>query len=251
MPRPALLASATSGYKQSHLAHHDDANLADPRLDPEILLPAARELGAGDGHPADAVRVQPHAGRPDADRAGHQHHPFLVDPNVATSRLGNRETLRARVWLALLPAGITLWFVVRVAGMPLSAVLLSDGLSGDARWRWCASYCERQAAEAVVAPDHHRRGLAVLVAAVPQQQPARGPPCEACPGVVQGPRLLPERARAADRPEQRLPDEGLWRDLRAVFPETQGTNSLPRHELAPEVIGPLRVSRVASAPPMG
>ena len=87
-------------YKQTHLAHHNDANLTDPRLDPEsyYLLPEtwAQVQGIRRALSSSTTRC---AGR------------MLIGPAISIVRSGpsefrdiasgNRETLRAWAWFAL------------------------------------------------------------------------------------------------------------------------------------------------------
>jgi fatty acid desaturase len=135
-------------YKQTHLAHHNDANLTDPRLDPEsyYLLPEAWAQVTG------IRRLLYQVNHTLAGR-------MLIGPAISVIRFwssefrdimnGNRETLRAWAWFAL-SAGVTLWFVVWAAGMPFWQYYLLIAYPGISL-ALVRSYCEHQAAEAV---DH-------------------------------------------------------------------------------------------------
>lgn len=133
-------------YKQTHLAHHNDANLTDPRLDPEsyYLLPETWAQVRG------IRRMLFEFNHTLAGR-------MLIGPAISIIRFwpsefrdianGNRETLRAWAWFAL-SAGITLWFVVWVAGMPFWQYYILIAYPGISL-ALVRSYCEHQAAETV------------------------------------------------------------------------------------------------------
>ena len=130
-----------------------------------------------------------------------------------------------RAWAWFVPAcAITLWYVVHVCGMPFWQYYLLIAYPGISL-ALVRSYCEHQAAEDV----EHRT---IIVEASPfwsllflnnnlhvahHTVPALA--WYKIPAFYRA-----ERDRA-DRPEQRLHDEGLWRDLRPLLPEGQGARS--------------------------
>ena len=135
-------------YRETHLAHHNDANLTDPRLDPESYyqLPEHWAQVAGIRRVLFEIN-QTLAGR------------MLIGPAVSIVQFwgaefrdiarGNRETLKAWAWFGLSVA-ITLWLVAGVAGMPFWQYYLLIAYPGISL-ALVRSYCEHQAAEAV---DH-------------------------------------------------------------------------------------------------
>lgn len=133
-------------YRQTHLLHHNDSNLTDPRLDPEsyYLLPEAWAETTG------IRRVLFEINHTLAGR-------MAIGPAISILRFwssefrgmanGNLETARAWAWFAL-SAAITIWFVVWVAGMPLWQYYFLIAYPGISL-ALVRSYCEHQAAEAV------------------------------------------------------------------------------------------------------
>ena len=133
-------------YRQTHLLHHNDSNLTDPRLDPEsyYLLPEAWAETTG------IRRVLFEINHTLAGR-------MAIGPAISILRFwssefrgmanGNLETAWAWAWFAL-SAAITIWFVVWVAGMPLWQYYFLIAYPGISL-ALVRSYCEHQAAEAV------------------------------------------------------------------------------------------------------
>lgn len=133
-------------YRQTHLSHHNDANLTDPRLDPEsyYLLPEAWAGMTG------LRRILFEINHTLAGR-------MAIGPAISIIRFwssefrdiakGNRETARAWAWFAA-AAGVTIWLVVGVAGMPFWQYYLLIAYPGISL-ALVRSYCEHQAAENV------------------------------------------------------------------------------------------------------
>ena len=156
-------------YRDTHLRHHNDADLTDPRLDPESYYML----------PDDWARL------PGLKRSLYQFNQtlggrMLIGPAVSIVRFwtsefrdiahGNRETLRAWTVFAL-SCAITIWFVTVIAGMPLWQYHPADCLSRHLPV--AGALLLRTSGRGTPGPSHHhRRGLALLVAALPQQQPA-------------------------------------------------------------------------------
>ncbi len=146
-PSPALWLPYLR-YKQTHLTHHNDVNLTDPRLDPEsyYLLPEAWAAMPGLRRFLFAVN-QTLAGR------------MLIGPAVSIFRFwpaevrdilnGNRQTAKAWAWFAA-SCGLTLWYVLWVCGMPFWQYYLLIAYPAVSL-ALVRSYCEHQAAAAV---DH-------------------------------------------------------------------------------------------------
>jgi fatty acid desaturase len=135
-------------YKQTHLSHHNDANLTDPRLDPEsyYLLPDTWAAMPG---------VRRFLFQVNHTLAGR----MLIGPAVSIARFwsaeigdilnGNRATAKAWAWFV--PAvAITVWYVVWVCGMPFWQYYVLVAYPGISL-ALVRSYCEHQAAEHV---DH-------------------------------------------------------------------------------------------------
>jgi fatty acid desaturase len=131
-------------YRDTHLRHHNDADLTDPRLDPESYYML----------PEDWARL------PGLKRSLYQFNQtlggrMLIGPAVSIIRFwtsefrdiahGNRETLRAWIIFALSSA-ITIWFVTVLAGMPLWQYILLIAYPGISL-SLVRSYCEHRAAE--------------------------------------------------------------------------------------------------------
>ncbi len=144
-PAPALWLPYLR-YKQTHLAHHNDANLTDPEHDPEsyYLLPE---------HWARVQGIRRALYRFNHTLAGR----MLIGPAISILRFwssefrdiaqGNRRTLHA--WLWFVPAvAIVVWFVTGVAGMPFWQYYLLIAYPGISL-ALVRSYCEHQAAEDV------------------------------------------------------------------------------------------------------
>ncbi len=135
-------------YRQTHLTHHNDSHLTDPRLDPEsyYMLPEHWALVTGIRH---------WLYRSNHTLAGR----MLIGPAVGVMRFwssefrdimkGNREILVAWLWFGL-SAGLTIWFVTGIAGMPFWQYILLVAYPGISL-ALVRSYCEHQAAEQV---DH-------------------------------------------------------------------------------------------------
>lgn len=144
-------------YRQTHLMHHNDSNLTDPRLDPEsyYMLPEQWSQVTGMRHWLYSFN-HTLAGR------------MLIGPAVGIARFwwsefleiknGNREILTAWLWFGL-AAGLTIWFVTAVAGMPLWQYVLLIAYPGISL-ALVRSYCEHQAVENV---DHRT----IIVEAAP------------------------------------------------------------------------------------
>lgn len=135
-------------YRETHLAHHNDANLTDPRLDPESYYQLPEHWAQVTGIRRVLFEInQTLAGR------------MLIGPAVSIVQFwgaefrdiarGNRETLTAWAWFGLSVA-ITLWLVAGVAGMPFWQYYLLIAYPGISL-ALVRSYCEHQAAEKV---DH-------------------------------------------------------------------------------------------------
>jgi fatty acid desaturase len=133
-------------YKQTHLQHHNDDHLTDPRLDPEsyYLLPE---------HWAEVHGLRRMLFQFNHTLMGR----MLIGPAVSIVRFwssefrdiaqGNRRTLMAWAWFV--PAGaITIWFAAGVAGMPFWQYYLLIAYPGISL-ALVRSYCEHQAAESV------------------------------------------------------------------------------------------------------
>lgn len=140
-------------YKQTHLAHHNDSNLTDPRLDPEsyYLLPEAWAAMPGIRRLLFEIN-HTLAGR------------MLIGPAISIVQFwssewrsiaaGNRENTVAWAWFV--PAcGLTLWYVVWVCGMPFWLYYLLIAYPGISL-ALVRSYCEHQAA-----PDVNHRTIIV------------------------------------------------------------------------------------------
>ena len=133
-------------YRQTHLTHHNDANLTDPRLDPEsyYLLP---------DHWAQMTGLRHRLYEFNNTLAGR----MLIGPAVSIIRFwlsefrdianGNRESLTAWLWFAA-SAAITLWFVIGAAGMPLWQYILLVAYPGISL-ALVRSYCEHRATEQI------------------------------------------------------------------------------------------------------
>jgi fatty acid desaturase len=135
-------------YRDTHLAHHNDANLTDPRLDPESYYQLPEHWAQVKGIRRVLFEInQTLAGR------------MLIGPAVSIVQFwgaefrdiarGNRDTLKAWAWFGL-AAVLTLWLVVGVAGMPFWQYYLLIAYPGISL-ALVRSYCEHQAAEQV---DH-------------------------------------------------------------------------------------------------
>ena len=135
-------------YRQTHLTHHNDMHLTDPQLDPEsyYMLPEHWALVTGFRHWLYGFN-HTLAGR------------MLIGPAVGIIRFwssefrdiwnGNRKTLAAWLWFAF-SAGLTIWFVTGIAGMPFWQYILLIAYPGISL-ALVRSFCEHQAAEQV---DH-------------------------------------------------------------------------------------------------
>ena len=133
-------------YKQTHLTHHNDANLTDPRLDPEsyYMLPE---------HWAEVRGIRRGLYRFNNTLMGR----MLIGPAVSIIRFwsaefhdiaqGNRRTLKAWAWFVP-AAGLAVWYAVAVCGMPFWQYYLLIAYPGISL-ALVRSYCEHQAAEQV------------------------------------------------------------------------------------------------------
>ncbi len=133
-------------YRQTHLTHHNDANLTDPRLDPEsyYMLPE---------HWAEVTGFRHSLYEFNNTLAGR----MLIGPAVSIIRFwfsefrdiasGNRETLVAWLWFVA-SSVITIWFVIGVAGMPLWQYILLVAYPGISM-ALVRSFCEHQATEQI------------------------------------------------------------------------------------------------------
>lgn len=133
-------------YKETHLQHHNDANLTDPRLDPEsyYLLPEAWAALPG------FKRLLYSANNTLAGR-------MLMGPAISIIRFwssefgeiarGNRRVARAWAGFAAASA-VVIWYVVWVCAMPLWQYLLFVAYPGISL-SLVRSFCEHQAVERV------------------------------------------------------------------------------------------------------
>ncbi|MBI2720464.1 MAG: fatty acid desaturase [Rhizobiales bacterium] len=135
-------------YRDSHLKHHNDADLTDPRRDPEsyYMLP---EDWAGLGGVRQALYRLNHtlAGR------------MIMGPAISIVRMwstdfaaiGKGDGEIAGAWVYHVAAcGLTIWLVAFVAGMPLWQYMLLISYPGISL-ALVRSYCEHRAADA---PEH-------------------------------------------------------------------------------------------------
>jgi fatty acid desaturase len=130
-------------YRQLHLIHHNDANLTDPRLDPESYYMLPDEWNRLPGPRQWLYRVNNTlAGR------------MLLGPAISIMQIwpadfraiarGDRETTRAWV-LHGISVALVLWLVAGVAGMPIWQYLLLVVYPGISL-SLVRSFCEHQAA---------------------------------------------------------------------------------------------------------
>jgi fatty acid desaturase len=135
-------------YRRSHLIHHNDAHLTDPRLDPEsyYLLPEVWAQTTGLKRALHEIN-NTLAGR------------MLIGPAISIVRIwvsewsaiaqGDIEKLKH--WLLFgLSAAVVLWYVIGVAGMPFWQYYLLIAYPGISL-ALVRSYCEHQATEQI---DH-------------------------------------------------------------------------------------------------
>jgi fatty acid desaturase len=133
-------------YRKSHLIHHNDHNLTDPRHDPESYYLLPEEWARVRGVKRALYEInQTLAGR------------MLVGPAISIVRVwasewkaiaaGDTEKLKGWVWFGIACA-ITLWLVAGVAGMPVWQYYLLIAYPGVSL-ALVRSYCEHQAAEKV------------------------------------------------------------------------------------------------------
>lgn len=140
-------------YKKTHLAHHNDQNLTDPRLDPESYYMLPEHWAALPGIKQSLYRFN-HTlfGR------------MLIGPGVSVIQFwssefrkilnGDRDVAKDWAWFAL-SAAISIWFIAGVAGMPLWQYLLFVAYPGVSL-ALVRSYCEHRAAE-----NHEHRTIIV------------------------------------------------------------------------------------------
>lgn len=148
-----------------------------------------------------------------------------IGPAVSVIRFWSAEFVdilkgdvdKAKDWAVFaVSAAVSLFYIVGIAGMPFWQYLLLIAYPGVSL-ALVRSFSNTRAAGEFRAPHHHRRGFAVLVAAVPVQQSACGASHQAGAHLVQNPRLLPGREGELHGTERRLCDAGLRRNLRALF----------------------------------
>jgi len=135
-------------YRDLHLVHHNDANLTDPRLDPESYYMLPESWAALPGLKRNLYTLnQTLAGR------------MVMGPAVSILRFWSAEFLAilkgdvgiAKAWLHFAVAvALTLWLVVGMAAMPLWKYLSLIAYPGISL-ALVRSFCEHQAAERV---DH-------------------------------------------------------------------------------------------------
>ena len=133
-------------YRQTHLQHHNDQHLTDPRRDPEsyYLLPEDW---------ADVQGIRRALYEFNNTLAGR----MLIGPAVSIIRFwsseardmlaGNTRTIRAWAWFVP-SCAITLWYVVHVCGMPFWQYYLLVAYPGISL-ALVRSFCEHQAAKSV------------------------------------------------------------------------------------------------------
>lgn len=135
-------------YRETHLTHHNDANLTDPTLDPESYYMLPEDWAALPGFKQTLYRLNHTlAGR------------MLLGPGIVFLRFWPLEFLAiargdrtiAKAWaLHAVASGITIWFVSGVAGMAFWQYFLLVAYPGISL-ALVRSFCEHQAAESV---DH-------------------------------------------------------------------------------------------------
>ncbi len=133
-------------YRKSHLIHHNDQHLTDPRLDPESYYLLPEDWAAVTGIRRALYEInQTLAGR------------MLIGPAISIVRVwvsewkaiaaGDMEKLRG--WVSFgIACAITLWLVAGVAGMPVWQYYLLVAYPGISL-ALVRSYCEHQAAAQV------------------------------------------------------------------------------------------------------
>lgn len=131
-------------YRKTHLAHHNDANLTDPRLDPESYYMLPEHWAALPGAKRALYRFnQTLFGR------------MLIGPAVSVAQFwgsefaaiarGDRD--RAKDWAVFaVSCALSLWYIVGLAGMPFWKYLLLIAYPGVSL-ALVRSYCEHRAAE--------------------------------------------------------------------------------------------------------
>lgn len=135
-------------YKQTHLTHHNDANLTDPSLDPEsyYMLPE---------HWAEVHGIRRTLYQFNNTLLGR----MLIGPAVSIIRfwsaefrdIANGDSKKLRAWGWFVPAALlTIWLVTAVGGMPFWQYYLLIAYPGISL-ALVRSFCEHQAAENV---DH-------------------------------------------------------------------------------------------------
>ena len=135
-------------YRETHLLHHNDANLTDPRLDPESYYMLPEDWAALPGLKQMLYRLNNTlAGR------------MMMGPAVSAARMwsadfaaiGRGDGHIARAWIYHLAASaVSLWIITGLAGMPLWQYLLLIAYPGISL-ALVRSYCEHRAADT---PDH-------------------------------------------------------------------------------------------------
>ena len=133
-------------YRQTHLIHHNNEHLTDPRLDPESYYMLPESWAALPGIKQKLyVANNTLAGR------------MLLGPTIGIVQFWSSEFAdiargdgeKARAWaMHATASAITIWFVVWVCAMPLWQYLLLVAYPGISL-ALVRSYCEHQAAENV------------------------------------------------------------------------------------------------------
>ena len=131
-------------YRQLHLTHHNDANLTDPRLDPESYYMLPEHWAAVSGIRRVIYEVnQTLAGR------------MLIGPAVSIIRFWsseyhdfgkNQHDMSKSLICFIVSASITMCYVAFAAGMPLWQYLVLIAYPGISL-ALVRSYCEHRAAE--------------------------------------------------------------------------------------------------------
>lgn len=140
-------------YKKTHLIHHNDSNLTDPRLDPESYYMLPEHWAALPGIKQTLYTFNNTLfGR------------MLIGPAVSVLQFwgaefrdilkGDDDKARDWAWFAV-SCALSLWFIVGLAGMPLWKYVLLIAYPGVSL-ALIRSYCEHRAAE-----NHNHRTIIV------------------------------------------------------------------------------------------
>lgn len=133
-------------YRDTHLTHHNDANLTDPTLDPESLYLLPEDWAALPGFKQTLYQLNHTlAGR------------MVMGPAIMFLRFwpseflaiarGDRDVAKAWAYHAV-ACGLTIWFVTGIAGMPFWQYFLLVAYPGISL-AMVRSFCEHQAAESI------------------------------------------------------------------------------------------------------